>query len=504
MKHLLFLVLTLVVLGCESKPQKSDEMPNLDDTEFQRFIYSSLDSLEKVPETDFVQPLISTWCKADLVILKHVLKEAQTSLYRFSSYATVDSAFNAAYQSVNDSTTYLDFVGLIARLDHIIACGHSGWGHNTRYFDYRNAHVKLLPVDIYAQTGKYYLFKNNSKDTTLPEDVEIVEVNGRPMPDIINELSLYMVKDGNSNMGLKEGLQGYFSNAYSNFIDRPESYLLKLKDNATGTISEHAVESLLKPEIDSIRKLRHPYQPKFNEPLLYNYIDSLNTGIYTIKWFNKGYMEYFNQSFEGFTDSVFAALSAQNAKNLIIDLRGNVGGWTAYGNYLFSHCIDQPTNYMDRVEVKQYNNFTFDTLITSYPGYLDTFELKQNNEQRYDWINYPSLTANPKPNRFTGQIYILTDALSRSCSGVFSTLMKNNTSAIFVGEETGSSRCGAGGMVMAVILPYTKINIYFSTAEYTTAIKDKRITSGVKPDIMVSGSKALEKTIGVINKQRKP
>ena len=55
--------------------------------------------------------------------------------------------------------------------------------------------------------------------------------------------------------------------------------------------------------------------------------------------------------------------------------------------------------------------------------------------------------------------------------------------AIIVGEETGATRCGAGGMVATIELPHTGIVVNFSTAKYLAEISDTSISHGVKPDV---------------------
>ena len=125
----------------------------------------------------------------------------------------------------------------------------------------------------------------------------------------------------------------------------------------------------------------------------------------------------------------------------------------------------------------------------SEAGYSDTFNLVRKPDGRYLWQNNPNLIAKPqRHNRYQGYVYILTNAGTRSCSGIFSSLMKEHTEAVFVGAATGTAQCGTGGMVMAVRLPHTGVSIYFTTAEYTCAVSNKEDSKGVMPDISVSES----------------
>ncbi|MGB0178190.1 MAG: S41 family peptidase, partial [Owenweeksia sp.] len=219
-------------------------------------------------------------------------------------------------------------------------------------------------------------------------------------------------------------------------------------------------------------------------PLRFRVIDSLSTGIYTIKWFRKEYIRYMGQHFRSFTDSVFTELNRQQIKNLVIDLRDNPGGWTAHGRYLFSYFIDKPQDYITRVEIKKPDNFSFHPIITQYPGYTDTFNLRPNPAQLYEWVNYPSLKVKPaRRNRFTGRIIVLTNGGTRSCGSVFSSLMQDHTGVIMAGEETGTAKSGSGGMVMSIRLPHSGLTYNFTTAQYHLNVKDNTATHGVIPNV---------------------
>ena len=271
-----------------------------------------------------------------------------------------------------------------------------------------------------------------------------------------------------------------------------------LKEADKANEQSFLLAALPKADLDANRSARYVPQADFGKPLRYKFIDSLNTGIYAIHGFNKAHIAHYGQDFETFTDSVFSDLEHQKAEHLIIDLRGNVGGWTAYGKELFTYFISKPVRYIDNVEIKKTDKFTFKELITHLPGYLDTFQFDPLPNGNYQWTNYPSLMANPCDTRFNGTVYILTDEMTRSCSGIFSSMMREHTSAIFLGQETGSSRCGAGGMVMSVRLPYTGINVHFSTAKYTTAIHDNKNASGVIPDYKTASEMALNEALKLI------
>lgn len=476
----------LICLGLQEcishHPQNGLE--DLSDAEFTAYLQSLTDSLKQADyKVSFTKKLGPQACEADLHILKYILEEAQTTIYRFSSKVKVDSAFDYSFKAAKDSLTYIELVRHIARIQNVIACGHSGWGHSQAYRQYRNKELRFFPLDLKISGDRYFVDHNNSLDTAIQRYSEVTYINNEPVEDISARLKKYMYKDGTGRQGNTD-LENFFGMAYSNFLANPAEFRVKLK-NRNGTSDEYTLRALPGKEIDSLKLARYGFSPP-QKPLRFYRIDSLNTAVFTIERFNNEYIHHFDQDFEKFTDSVFDVLNDTKTTNLIVDIRGDVGGWTGNGTYLFSYFIDHPVPYIKEVEVKKYHDFSFQPIMTSTSEYVDTMDMQMNSRGLYSWKNYPSLMAiPPDQNRFKGKVYILINDYSRSCSSIFASLMKEHTMALLVGSETGSAKCGAGGMVLSVELPYSGISIYFSTAKYTSAVKDSLTTHGVRPDLEI-------------------
>lgn len=273
--------------------------------------------------------------------------------------------------------------------------------------------------------------------------------------------------------------------AYSNFIENPESFELEVLSYYATKPIKVKVAALSLSTIDSLRKAATGIQNANSQmkPLQFETIDTASVGRLTLRSFNKAVIQHHKQHFEPFIDSVFNTLDQQKLEYLIIDLRGNSGGWTAYGNYLFSHFVTPGTPYIQSVEALKTKDYSFAPIANTSPPYHDTMVFEQGKNNRWTWTNYPSLvTCKTKAPSFKGKVYVLIDGLTRSCSNVFSSLMRSNTDAVFIGTETGAAQNGAGAMVVGIVLPYTGISIHFSTAAYQFAVNDMDNNKGVIPD----------------------
>lgn len=411
----------------------------------------------------------------DLQVLKHILEEACTPLYRYSSKNKIDSLFSSFIQNQTDSISYFEFSKNLALLFSEIGCMHSGWGHSESYKIKRNSDFKFLPLEFVIVDHELFIAKNYSRDTSILVGSQVLQINKQSSTQVIKQLGKFMTSDTH-NLAIKEkAISDYFPMAYSNFIGKPDSFEIEiLKDLKQETKKIVAIKRV---EIDSLKKVRYPVKKQINQGLL-NLEINKKTGLakYQIKSFNNNALAHFGQNFITFTDSVFKEIGKQGIQKLIIDIRGNNGGWTANGKELFSYFIDDSVAYIESVYSKKQSNFSFQKIISNHPGYSDTMEFKNGY-----WSNYFNLMAFPKKNSFHGKTIVLVDENSKSCSSIFSTLMSEHKKAVFIGSETGGAHCGSNGMTISIKLPHSKTGITFSTALYKTAVQNPK-RSGVIPD----------------------
>lgn len=420
----------------------------------------------------------------DLLVLKSVLEEAKTDLGSLDQ-VRIKNAFIRANANAADSLSYLEFAQEIARIFNSVGCGHSGLGHHPDYYPYRSENMVFFPLDIYIIGDRYFIKNNFSFDMRPRPFDEILSINGQTPAEISKTLKMHMSLDGLSAAEGTTLVQDYFTMMYSNFVDNPSLFNLKTRNYTTQAESKIDLKPLHLISLDANRNKRKKKIVNA-KPLKFEVNKTKNSAVYRIESFRNDNMNKNNQDFNDFTDSIFAELNKQEIGNLIIDIRGNTGGWTANGTYLFSYFIDATQPYISSVETIKYKDYSFAPLITTEPGYLDSFQLEKTENGLYSWVNYPSLEVSPAPNnKFNGKCYILIDDLSRSCSAVFSALMKSHTNAVFIGRETGGGQNKTYGMVMGIRLPYTGLMVHFATAKYSLNVKDPSDHKGVIPDHQV-------------------
>lgn len=481
----------------------------MNELEFSTFLERYTDSLSKTTTAEFDPFNQSEAYRIDYAIFCRSITEAHTPFYRFLSKQNSSGSMESLYSLMEDKANYFSLLRAVANMQNSIGCTHSGWSHAQSYFKYRKKNIHLFPIDIYVIDRSFYVYANNSSDTTIHKHDEVLKINGEKPFQIMLKLRQHMNREGNCARNDVIDIEQYFSSAFSNFIDNTKKFNLVLKNEA-GEERNVTLKALLKSEIDKNRATRNRKVFYSQKSLELEIMPEQKAACYTIRSFNNDQIARSGQDFNTFTEEVFYELITNGVENLIIDLRGNSGGWTGNGAELFSYFISDSLDYIKSVKANKYKGFSFEPIMLQNPGYLDSFDIKMHEDGLYYWENYPSLTVHPNADyNFSGQVYILTDGMTRSCSNVFSVMMDQHTKAKFVGSETVGSYCGSGGMVTTIELPFSKLKVNFSTAEYTYAVDESNCTVGVIPDMVIKttriddSDKVMDHIMEVLNAQNK-
>ncbi|UTW61043.1 hypothetical protein KFE98_13570 [bacterium SCSIO 12741] len=475
----------LGLFGCQSNSPNLDpyeQVIQMPDSLYRNWLSAQLDA-EMIWETPNQKQASKAYLE-DLAILRRSLDEAQTGMYRFCTPAQIDSLFLKARKDLQDSASYLEFFNAVAPVFALMGNSHSGVGHSKAYKAFRKEQLKFIPLKFVVSNERLYVRSNLSADTLIQPGFEVLEINGQSFSELANQMKESITSDG-KNQSLKwQIIQDYFPHAYSNFIGQPEVFDI-LCQNSQGEKMTLKLPAMPKPYLDSVAKL----QPGIDRPFVsfnYDWIDSLNTSILTIGSFNKKVLTYTGVRFEEQLRSTFSIIKNKGHQKLILDLRDNSGGWTGYGRYLVSYLVNQPIDYIDAVYVKKKEDFAFEALIQNPAGIEDTMNFVAQSGGLLRWENYPNQKISEvAENHFEGQLVVLTNGSTMSCAGVVSALLKENTQALFIGEESGVAAQGTDGITLSMRLPHSQLGVTLSLGMYVLATQSESPDRGVFPDVFI-------------------
>jgi hypothetical protein len=417
----------------------------------------------------------------DLAILKDALVKTHPGLFWYQTEEEFESTYESVKNAVNRPMTEMEFYNLLALIVSNIKCGHTHLFFSEGFNKYRDNDAKVFPFFVKIIERKIYIAKNLSADT-IETYSEIIAINGVSADSLLRIMEPHGFgwTDGYTKSYTR--IEEYFEVLLLGIFNYPDKYTLSIID-PFGNPRFLEADALNLKTIEENDKERYPADPKqqtFEFYSLHHEVDSLSVGVIKIE-------EFLGKGFDKFLSHSFASMERDKIKNLIIDLRGNVGGDSYYPELLYSYIaledfrftsrmestIDNPNDSIFKYGKPEGNVWDYGPVETS-PG---TYNLTQLPE-----TVLPKEASHPRPNNFTGNVYVLTDVKSYSASASFCAVARYQERATFIGRETGGGYCGnTSSFDFVLTLPNTGIRVAIPLITSYAAVEGP-CGRGIKPD----------------------
>ena len=453
------------------------------------FLYMSKISLAQEQQREEVEGRKNS-LQADFSLFSNALQADYPSLYRYSSAPVMKNLLDSCYNSLHNTTTDLEFYGMMKFLLSAVRDGHMGCTPPTSLQKYLHESATYFPLRLYFVNDKAFVV--GAADKSIPAGAEIVSINHQPVAALQHELFRYIVSDGFINSKKRHILGNYFYFYYYLVKGAHASFDIKYKSatGATSTVKLNAVhEKDIPPAISVIN----------TEKLLDLTITKDKIAILSIRTFDEDEMAQVGLVFHTFLYNSFQRIKDDKIKKLIIDLRGNGGGKDQYGSMLYSYLTNKTFGY--------YRN-----LIGSN---ADKYRKTGNGSYEFDQDWHSNLkTQQPASINYTDALWILTDGLSFSATAEFCSIARSLNRAVFVGEETGGTFGGnTSGEEKELVLPTTGMKIQFGMWQYNMLVtSNHNLSRGIMPhqevllsvnDLLQKHDSQLEHTLRLARNQKK-
>lgn len=377
----------------------------------------------------------------DFMQLRSNYESEHCCLYEYTCKEKFDSLFDHQYKLINRPMEYHEFFQILSPINNNIGCMHSNiwmagdfWALGTDNF---------FPLQIKLIEGSAVVSGYYNDTAQIPVGSIILEINSRPINQIINDLRTSYSSDGLNKQFQLSQVEKRFPMAYARFYGFPEKYVVTYA--LPGRKTRETIQ-LIPADEKSVRKVVFK---NFNyPPLTLELQEDKNTAILKIPSFIfYDRVDYFTS----FIDSAFLEIKNKKIENLLLDVRGNDGGDPFCAVPLFSYLEYVPVKYFE----EEYGR---------YAEFAKPISLAENH--------------------FTGNLYTLIDKHCGSTNGHFCALLKYHKIGKFVGEEGGATyKCNA--RTKEIVLDNTKMLAYVPRGTFIAAVEDMEKTKGVEPDYLV-------------------
>lgn len=447
-RHLLLGILALWVCACqvESEEQSSRQ-------------------ISKTIEEPCFSPI---QMKEDIHLLWKELETYHPGLYQYTSKEELKQAFQEVQRRIQKETSLLEFYKLLSPVIALIRCGHTSLRLPKVFSSVFFEQPRLLPFHLKFIQNNVVIFGNKSKDSTLVAGTRILQINGKPVKQLIRKMmkSIATLSDGKNITGKYRYIEQHFSVLYSIFISAEDfTYTIDCQLPHTNKIQKKQVVGVSLPVLQAKTDRKKEF------PLHLNIIGK--TAILSIQTFDRENFRQAGINYPLFLKKVFREIHQKKSKLLILDLRNNRGGDDSNVMLLLSYLIPQRFKCYEQIEVTPF-----------YQGYG---QVRRNERGKYLITHHKGLyLQDTSSQQFLGKLYVLMNGATFSGAADATAVLHSYHRGTFVGEETGGGyRGNTSGIMPLYTLKNSQIGLRIPRWKYTLVVKDSSVSTGTQPDYLV-------------------
>ena len=385
--------------------------------------------------------------KADFQQMSELMEKGHSILCKFTDRPAFDRFVKDQFAKIDKPMSLIEFYRILSPVLSRIGCGHSSLWLPKGYW--KNASAKLMPLRLVFLDGKAYVWRFYKKVEGIPEGIEILSINGKPIPEILNALKVNISADGymdSRKLYKINQAPSFFYGLQFGFPDKFR-FVFRLSDQSEPQSFECSPVDLKTVE-DAKAEINTTEFNPLDFTLDLKILEQSDTAVLTIRSF----VYYDNpEKFNDFIDEAFAKINRLNIKNLLLDLRNNGGGNPFCTSHLFSYLIPKPLPYF----AEEY--------------------------RRYARLASPIPLAE---KAFQGRLIILINGGCFSSTPHLCALFKYHKIGTFVGTEAGATYT-CNGATREIKLNHTGFIAVVSRRSYAAAVDGFPDDRGILPDHIV-------------------
>ncbi len=377
----------------------------------------------------------------DFKQFRDILENEHCCLYEYTPKTEMDSILDAHFEGIDHEMELNEFFMLLATITARIGCMHTAAWMPGRFFISKP--TMMFPLILKVIDEKAIVDGSYLPFTEVPHGSLLLEINEKPVEDIMEELSKVVSADALNPYFINAEIVERFSLLFASVYGLPNQY--RIKYLSPGKTKAEVI--ILTPA--SHESVRNVVFSKFDSPPVgFEIVEEENTAVITVPTFI-----YYDKVdyFRSFMDSCFHLIDKMEIGNLILDLRGNDGGDPFCSSILLSYLQKNPVPY-------------FAEAYRKYEALAEPLPVPDNN--------------------FKGNLYTLIDGSCGSTNGHFCALLKYHKIGKFIGTPSGASyKCNAGKNT-EFRLKNTQMIITIGRTTYSAAVMEMDKTA-IIPDVYI-------------------
>jgi hypothetical protein len=437
--------------------------------------------------------------KEDVQVMEETFKKNHPSLYWYSSKEEIDASFQLAYEKLKDSLNEIQFRNIIAETIFPIRCGHTSVRFSKNYNQFIAG--KRLPTfpfvaKVVDDSTLVVTANLNRRDSLIRTGTPVLSINGLTSRQVIDSLLPLVSIDGRSKNFSYQNISNSFTTYYNIRFGLQKNYNINYV-NTRGEL-KRTVLPLFDPARDTSRRRPFsitPQTPPPSQPEISERQRRLqSTRSFTIDSSNRYATLRINSFGPGlrkqFLKKTFRQLEKKKIGHLVIDVRNNGGGLIKKSLYLSRLISNKPFVFTDSIYSVKRKLRSNAKVSRRFVYNLGLFFLnKKQNDSMYRFKFFNHRTYQPLPEKYKGNVYLLTGGFSFSATTLFAAVVKGQENVTIIGEETGGGYYGNNGVfIPEMILPNSKLRVRLPLYRIVNNKNYPKDGHGVLPDVEIKAT----------------
>lgn len=448
----------------------------------------------------------------EIDFIEEHIKKTSVDPYRGLSVIEWDSTIKEIHDLVDKCQSKREYLLCLRRFGAIINDGHEVFPEEGIYnrMGLFKGTDSLFPIWVKVwEDGRVFVRKDYSH--TVPDCAELIKINGVPAKD----LALDMRSINLSELGFAaqrgesvEMIDPYIWNSFINYLFcegflSPFEIQYKTGDTVKTAIIQGIERKALQNWYDKdvgkeIMEKDSPwyYLTKMGKNTISFHVEQDSIAVLKISsWIGSNALKMMiTRRDRGFTRRIKRIMDEVIEKtypHLVIDLRGNDGGYGENAIDLLHYFTDIPFPYADVYRVNSKNRKAIKKILKntySQPGSKlakDSYKILAGTIEGEVFRSDTLIKNNYNPpkgrKRYSGNVYVLTDRGSYSASIVFCNLIRQLELGVIAGTSPGGYSVVTDGNALSQSLPYSKD--FILAIPFCLSASEKREYEYLHPDI---------------------
>jgi hypothetical protein len=426
--------------------------------------------------------------KSDFQYLYKTLEKSNYNLYAYTEKEKMDSVYKEIEGSITDSLTSLEVFRLFQPFVASVKMSHCFLLYPSKeYFgSYLEQGGTVFPLNLYFSQGKVFVKNNFSENNLISINDEILALNNQPINEFMAEL--YSNISGPSNYFKASHIeQRLFARIYWYFYGECKAFKLQIKKK-NGEESELVLNAIPGKEFEEKNGQQKSNMRHNREFHIYDdntaYLRPGGFININVPFDPEDPATFDNTEFSQFIDSAFVEFSKKESKNLILDLRYNMGGDNSFSNYLIAYFADKPFSISSKFSMKtsqMTKDFWKEIDIPEHQAVKEQIMSHENGT--YFDVFIPKTTPHKESKRFNGEVFALINRYSYSNTSSVAAIIQDYDFGIIIGEETAEEQSSYAAFHF-FNLPKTQWPVAYPKAYFIRPNGDSA-PRGVVPDYVV-------------------